>query len=90
MNTLGIHFDSPPYEEKPVANIAETPPGGWILEYKGVSFRSYAFTKVKTVAEANFPGEDLVQLIMEQSSKNVAPSQAMNDLRRAGDLLRTL
>ena len=29
---LGIHFENPPYEEKPMANIAETPPGGWILE----------------------------------------------------------
>lgn len=87
---LGIQFDNPQHEEKPVVNIQETPPGGWVLEYKHVTYSSYAFKKVKQVAEANFPGEDLTGLIMEQSSKHIPPSQAMSDLRRARELMKTL
>lgn len=87
---LGIQFDNPAYEEKPVANTQETPPGGWVLNYKHVTYNSYAFMKVKQVAEANFPGEDLTGLIMEQSSKHIPPSQAMSDLRRARELMKTL
>lgn len=89
-SALGIDFESEPYEEKTMANIAETPPGGWVLDYKHVSYKSYSFTKVMQVARANFPNEDMHDIIIEQSSTHVPPSQAMSDLRKARELLKTL
>lgn len=87
---LGINFEHPPYEEKPVANQFETPHGGWVLNYKGLSFRHFAFQAIREMARANFPGEDLTNVILEQSSKNIPPSQAMSDLRRARELMKTV
>lgn len=89
-SAFGIDFYSEPYEEKTLANIAETPPGGWVLNHKHVSYKNYAFTKVKAVALANFPHEDLHDVIIEQSSTHVPPSQAMSDLRKARELLSRL
>ena len=90
LNLFGRFLHTEPVDLRPKATTNETPPGGWRVKVDGASARGYSFDMV--VREIRLKLRDkvpdnLLEMVIEQSSVDMAPSPPEASIRQLRELL---